>query len=284
MGKIQFPLSAQCVPAFLYGLFTTRTRFDMHPWSIAIGAWVAVVYVLGFYFGYLDKVEGAKPVNAGISGLMVNVVITLSTEAARRALNGETVSQGEHKVTSAEDEEKDHTALLLFAERPDWDIPALSRFGDHALSPELIWKSMKGIPEPMTNIWWVAFFFTVITLATPLTPENEPPLMDGGAFLWAPALVRGLPWWYLKMLIISALSTVILIGAISNAPDEFPKVRGDELVMKRRGTDNVSFAPEYDGEDFPPPVVEESFDFDSGEEHEEEGNREPTVSFGEEAA
>ena len=199
-------------------------------------------------------------------------------------MNGESISQGERKVTSAEDEEKSHTALLLFAERPDWDIPALSRFGDHALSPELIWKSMKGIPEPMTNIWWVAFFFTIITLVSPFTPENEPPLTDEGSFLWVPALVRGLPWWYFKMLIISALSTVILIAAISKAPDEFPRVRGDALVMKRRATDNISFVPEYDGEDVPPPVVEECFDFDSGKEQEEKGAGEPMVSFGEEAA
>ena len=30
-------------------------------------------------FRSADKVEGAKPVNAGISGLIVNVVVTLST-------------------------------------------------------------------------------------------------------------------------------------------------------------------------------------------------------------
>jgi len=259
LGKIQFPLSAQAVPAFLYGLFITKAKYDIHPWSIAVGAWVAVVYVLGFYFGYLDRASDPRAVNAGISGLLVNVVVTISTEVLRRTVYGESgnPTEGDHAVTRAEDEEKDHTALLLFAERPNWDIPSLSRFGDHALAPELIWKSMEGVPEPMTNLWWVFFFFTTITLCTPLTPENEPPITAEGTFLWAPALIRGLPWWYFKLLMISAVSTLILLVAIFKAPDEFPKVRGDHLVMKRRETDNVSFSP-YDNKEF---VQGESFIF-----------------------
>ena len=260
LGKIQFPLSAQAVPAFLYGLFITKTKYDIHPWSIAAGAWAAIIYVLGFYFGYLDKASDPRAINAGISGLLVNVVITLSTEATRRAMSGERglPKEGVHAVTRAEDEDVDHTALLIFAERPDWDIPSLSRFGDHALAPELIWKSMKGVPEPMTNLWWVFFFFTTITFCTPLTPENEPPLNAEGAFLWAPALIQGLPWWYFKLLIISAISTLILLAAIYKAPDEFPTLRGDHLVMKRRETDNISFAP-YDNKEFSP---DDSFDPD----------------------
>lgn len=243
LGAIQFPISAQAVPAFLYGLFISKSKFDLHPWSIAAGAWVSVVYVLGFYFGYIDSVDGAKAVNAGISGLVVNVVVTISTELTRRSMTGAENAgdsdKQDHAVTRASQEDTDRTALLLFANRPEWDIPSLSRFGDHALAPEYIWKSMEGVPEPMTNLWWVGFFFFTITMVTPLTPENEPPLSVDGVFLWAPALIRGLPWWYFKLLMISAASTLILMFAIFKAPDEFPKCRADVLVMKRRETENL---------------------------------------------
>lgn len=252
LGKIQFPLSAQAVPAFLYGLFITKSKFDLHPWSIAIGAWVATIYVLGFYFGYLDQVDDAKPVNSGIGGLLVNVVVTLSTEATRRAMNGERAddaSKADHAVTRPEDEENDHSALLLFADRPNWDIPSLSRFGDHALAPEYIWKSMEGVNEPMANLWWVAFFFFTITMVTPLTPENEPPLSVDGVFAWTPALIRGLPWWYFKLLVISAMSTLILLFAIYKAPNDYPKHRHDALVMKRRDTDNIKYGEENEEEE-----------------------------------
>lgn len=249
LGKIQFPLSAQAVPAFLYGLFTTKTKFDMHPWSIAAGAWVSTIYVIAFYFGYVKPVEASLPVNAGISGLMINVVVTLSTEAVRRAANpapkNNQHAPSKMDETTEEEEDNAHPILLLFADRPEWDIPAISRFGDHALSPERIWRSMEGVNEPMTNLWWIVLFFLTITFVTPMTPEMEPPLSDANVFLYPPALIAGMPWWFFKLLMISAISTIILVVAIYNAPNDYPKVPMDSLVMKRQETKSI-----HQGESF----------------------------------
>ena len=200
---------------------------------------MSTIYVVTFYFGYIDAVEDSRPVNAGLSGLVINVVIAVSSEMIRRSLNSNGNAQ-ESKIKDIgdydDDEEGYHTTLLLFPECPNWDLPAISRFGDHALAPENIWRSMPGVPEPLTNIWWIALFFLTITLVTPLTPENEPPLIDGGSFLYPPAVIAGMPWWFLKLLMMGAISTLILLVAIYKTPNEYPKIRSDALVMKRKNT------------------------------------------------
>jgi len=109
----------------------------------------------------------------------------------------------------------------------------------------------------MTNLWWVALFFGVITMVTPLTPENEPPMLADGTLAWAPAVVAGLPWWFFKLLMISALSTLMLLVSIYNAPDEFPKLQSDTLVMERMETRKI---------------IEEGESFDFGADNEESHN------------
>lgn len=214
-GKIQFPLSAQTLPAFLYGLFAKSRKHDIHPWSMSAGAIVAFIYIFVIYFGYLAKVEGAKPINAGVTGLIINVAVVVSTELVRRTMPSNTRS-----ATSAEEDNDEHPELL-FADRPKWDLPQLGRFGPGALSPERIWNLMDGVNEPMANWWWVVLFFLAVTIPSPMTPENEPP-MENGSFLFPVALINGLPWWYSKMLWLSTIATIILLVAIFNMPSEFP--------------------------------------------------------------
>ena len=220
LGNIQFPLSTQAVPAFLIGLFLTKSQFDIHPWSIVAGAMCSTVYVFAFYFGYLNAADDPRPINSGIAGLVLNVAVVVSTELLRRTL----------KTNLREGQSTDHDAgvyaLVLFPGRPQWDMPDLTRFGEHALSPEFIWNAMEGVNEPMTNMWWTVLFFLTITIVTPLTPENDPPMVDG-SFLYSPQVLAGMPWWFLKILMFSAISTIVLLVAIYNIPHDYPEVAAD---------------------------------------------------------
>jgi hypothetical protein len=101
----------------------------------------------------------------------------------------------------------------------------MSRFGDHILTPQLLWKSMEGVREPMTNISWVALLLVTISIITPLVPESEPPFNTdetGNAFLYPPATVNGLPWWAFKILLLSVLPTIYLLVSVYQSPSVFP--------------------------------------------------------------
>ena len=213
LGAIQFPLSTQAVPAFLLGLYCTSRKADIHPWSIVAGAVTSTIYVVGFYFGYLRVAEAALPINAGITGLILNVVVIYSTEMLRKSLDLD--------IAEPEEKETDQPALM-FPDRPTWDVPDLTRFGKRALTPKRIWKQMEGVPEPLTNPWCVFLFFFSITMVTPLTPEHEPPLING-TFAYLPAIVNGVPWWFFKLILLSFIPTAILLTALYQMPAEFPE-------------------------------------------------------------
>lgn len=234
LGKIQFPLSTQAVPAFLFGLFIADRKSDIHPWSIAAGALASTIYVVGFYFGYLRIVEDALPINAGISGLILNVVVIYSTEVLRRPLD---------RIDTTADKELDGPSIL-FPDRPSWDVPDLSRFGKRALTPKRIWKQMEGIPEPLTNPWWACLFFFSITMVTPLTPENDPP-MENGVFSYLPPVVNGLPWWAFKLFLMSFIPSLILLVSLYQMPSKFPKLNKQIESNKNRDVEfqNLSSGP-----------------------------------------
>lgn len=217
LGRIQFPLSTQAVPAFLYGLFCYNRQTDVHPWSVAAGAMASSVFVFAFFFGYLNVADSPRPVNAGISGFCINIAVTVGAEVVRRQFKSNNDKEYETETTE-----------ILFPDRPSWDMPNLSRFGEKSLTPQRIWKMMEGVAEPLTSPTWVAFFFFVISLTTPLTPENEPPLVDGVFGDFMPALIGGLPWWYMKLLMISAVSTLILLVSIARMPHKFPETKDDK--------------------------------------------------------
>ena len=160
LGSLQFPLSLMAVPTFLFGLYGYNHHTDVHPWSLAVSAIVSSCYILGFYFGYTKRVKDAAPVNPGISAFCVNLLLTILFEVLRRLLFGngnnqtnKQVSKNITKHNNSDDTEYIPTESLLFPNRPIWDVPKLKRFGDHTLTPQLIWKSMQGINEPLTNPW-----------------------------------------------------------------------------------------------------------------------------------
>eukprot|EP00549_Striatella_unipunctata_P021630 CAMPEP_0118712212 /NCGR_PEP_ID=MMETSP0800-20121206/24641_1 /TAXON_ID=210618 ORGANISM="Striatella unipunctata, Strain CCMP2910" /NCGR_SAMPLE_ID=MMETSP0800 /ASSEMBLY_ACC=CAM_ASM_000638 /LENGTH=153 /DNA_ID=CAMNT_0006617139 /DNA_START=104 /DNA_END=565 /DNA_ORIENTATION=- len=103
-----------------------------------------------------------------------------------------------------------------------------------ALSPKLVWSMMEGVEEPLTNPYWVCFFFLTISVVTPLMPSEQPPLFEHhvnqktgsittiSSFVYPPIVVNGLPWWFVKLILASLFSTVILLVAIVRMPHEFP--------------------------------------------------------------
>jgi hypothetical protein len=216
LGRIQFPLSAQAVPAFLFGLFSFNKRTDIHPWCISTGALAATIYVFTIYFGYFKTHENPIPINAGITGFCLQLAVTFLLESLRRiaGIKGETDKGDEGSETR-----------LLFPDRPAWDIPALGRFGDHTLTPQLLWKSMEGINEPLANPWWAFLMFFTISICTPLTSELEPPLNTSDSdnkFFYPPAIYNGLPWWAFKIIMLCIVPTVLLLAGIYKMPDKFP--------------------------------------------------------------
>ncbi|KAL7547663.1 hypothetical protein ACHAWF_012122 [Thalassiosira exigua] len=255
LGAIQFPVSTQAVPAFLLGLYTTKSKTDIHPWCIAAGAFGATVYVFGFFFGYLQA-GGPQPIDAGISGFALQFVLIFFLEVLRRILG---VSQSayisHHKKN--DDEMDPSTQDLLFPERPGWDVPKLQRFGDSTLTPELLGKSMEGVNEPMANPSWAFLLFFSITVLTPLVAENQPPLDESTESFYPyalPATVGGMPWWAAKILFLSLVTCALLLLAIWKMPNHFPV---DEKRIEKEGInpDLVELTPKekrsrtsYDGQ------------------------------------
>jgi solute:Na+ symporter, SSS family len=232
--KIQTPLSAQAVPPFLIGLYSSRSSLDIHPWCVAFGAMTATVYVITIYFGYLSKVDAPVGIDAGITGFCVQFTVILLLESTRRLLGlGKSAKRSDNSKNKIGDIE----VSLLYPGRPSWDIPKLLRFGDHALTPELLWKSMEGVHEPVTNPWWVFTMFFSMTMVTPWTAEHQPPLDTSGSgnvFLTPPAIVGGLPWWVFKSLMMCTVPTILLFISIFQMPDDFPV---DEVKIGTEGID-----------------------------------------------
>jgi hypothetical protein len=203
LAAINFQLSLQCVPIFLFGLFANR-KTDLHPWCLTIGAICSTMYVFVLYFGYIKPTEDSISVNAGITGLGLQLVISISLEALRRlVLSGK--------------EFEDDKGDLMFPYRPNWDIPARQRFGTCALTPDLLWKMMDGMYEPLTNPWFCWTMFLGISFMTPIVDEGSPSLME------EMAVVNGLPWWVFKMLLIGIIPSGLLFVAFSQIPNQFPE-------------------------------------------------------------
>ena len=127
---------------------------------------------------------------------------------------------------------------LLYPGRPQWDIPKLARFGDRPLTPQLVWKSMEGVREPMASAWWCFLMFVALSIVTPLTAQLQPPLdtegLTGNTFLYPPPVVNGLPWWAFKSLMMCLLTTLLLLGAIMRMPNDFPI---NETKIEKEGID-----------------------------------------------
>ena len=219
--SIQFPLSTQAMPAFLLGLYTKNR--DIHPWCIASGAIFSTIYVIAIMFGYIGREDNPVPIDAGLTGLAINLVLIALMEVSRRMFNI-SISLEEQKKKADDNDEEDQettsTPPLLFPHRPKWDTPALNRFGKTPLTSHLIWKSMEGINEPFANPWWVFLALVSVSICVPILPSNLPTIENQ----------EGIPWWAQKMIYMNILPFVILVIAVKNMPTGFPVI--DEKIQK----------------------------------------------------
>jgi hypothetical protein len=243
LGRIQFPLTMQVVPSFLIGLFSYNKVTDIHPWCIVFGAISSSFYVFGIYFGYLKHdFKNPLAMDSGITGVVIQLIIIFVTEIVYRIFitkKGLFLQRGLSTINKI----KNTPIELLYPDRPAWDIPKMSRFGgnESTLSPQLIWDSMDGFFEPMTNLSWVCLMFFSVSFTTPLLAQFEPPFADDGTFVYPPTIINGLPWWAFKIIIIVIFPYVLLFAAIYQIPDDFPL--DDENKIISAGVDNINLVP-----------------------------------------
>jgi hypothetical protein len=76
--------------------------------------------------------------------------------------------------------------------------------------------------------------FVLISVVTPLVPENEPPLDSDNNFVFPPAVINGMPWWAFKITLLSAIPYVFLLGAVYKMPTEYPF---NENKIEKEGVD-----------------------------------------------
>ena len=225
LGAIQFPLSMLCVLPFLSGLYAKENR-DFHPWCLSMGAAVAAIYVFVIFFTYLDVAEDPSPINAGMTGIALQFVITCILEGCRRLKNRNT-SVGTAPNTA------EPMSALIFPNRPSWDIPSLSRFGSCTLTSTLLEKMMAGVSEPLSSIWYAFLLILTFSLTTPLVAENQPPLIDG-VFSTDPPVFRGLPWFAFKIILMCILPYGVMLLGLWYTPSEFP---ADAEKIEKDGVD-----------------------------------------------
>lgn len=80
-------------------------------WCQSVGILVSILYVVLIYFLYIKNNESAKPINSGVTGIMINVFLAVALEACRRFM----CDDSSPKDSSPR--------RLLFPNRPLWDIP-----------------------------------------------------------------------------------------------------------------------------------------------------------------
>ena len=99
--------------------------------------------------------------------------------------------------------------------RPEWDVPCGKRFGESKLTDTLLNEAMEGFPEPMKNVFFNIFMFMSVSLITPLVAEGQPVInADTGEFVSDPPIVRGLPWWYFKQILLTVVPYAVLFKMI----------------------------------------------------------------------
>ena len=218
----QIDLSLQAIPAFWWGLFA-KEKTDVHPWCLCIGCTISTVYVVCFNYLYVQRVETPLAINAGVTGFVMQVAIVAFAEFIRRTfvagMKAGTKPNMKCNVQTAKQEtsEAKATTALLFPNRPPWDIPEISKFGVHSLSPRFMWRMMEGVSEPLTIPSWLFFLlFFCITMTTPMVPEMSPeqPAEAG--------VVNGLPWWVFKSICLSLVPQIVFLVALFQTSNCFP--------------------------------------------------------------
>lgn len=247
MTAIQFAVSAQAVPAFLFGLFSTNKNTEIHPWCLFAGTLLSTIYVLIIYFGYLKPDYNARSVHAGVTGFCLNMFLSILFEALRRVSGGVLAFEENPHWISKENER----IQVMYPGRPEWDVPSQSRFGGSCLTPTKMWRGMEGINEPFANPWWCVMMFFVLSMACPWTDAGQPPLAPSDSdskFIFPPTVVNGLPWWFLKVLIIAIIATLLLVIAIWHIPDEFPEYDEKRNNHEMNSDESVEQSSDEDSE------------------------------------
>ena len=107
------------------------------------------MYVFAFFFGYLYQNPSAAPVNAGITGLILNCVASIVTELFFYRRNKMQMLRKHVSFFSTTETEEyaDSAKERGLVGRPDWDYPCIARFGEKPLTAGLLNLMMKGFPE-----------------------------------------------------------------------------------------------------------------------------------------
>ena len=106
------------------------------------------MYVFGFFFGYLYQNPSAAPVNAGITGLILNCVVSIVTEVFfYRWIKLRPEQRPSFFSTIEREDTTDSAKERGKIGRPDWDHPCIARFGEKPLTAGLLNLMMKGFPE-----------------------------------------------------------------------------------------------------------------------------------------
>ena len=213
LGAIQFPVTMQGVPTFFFALFATSKATDVHPWCLATSAWAAVAYVFCIYFGYLKVSDDPAPIDAGITGVTIQIVLVVLLESTRRLVFPDTKDK---EVITPLTGSRSQEAHLMYPNRPASDVPCTKRFGDCPLTPDMMWKMMEGVHEPMTNVYFVAFMFLSVSMVTPLVPSGIPTSIKDAV------VINGLPWWAFKAILMCLIPYGMSLYAVLRMPSSFP--------------------------------------------------------------
>eukprot|EP00985_Skeletonema_marinoi_P019396 scaffold11114_cov158-Skeletonema_marinoi.AAC.4 len=249
--ELGLPISMQTVPAFIFGLYS---KHRIHPWSIAIPAATMMVATVIMLALWKDMT-----IHPGVFTFLLNILATIVFEVSRLVWTGKwremwtavrAQSKEEEEVTkmmttAADEEEEDLSSQDPFPDRPQWDKPKVKRFGETSLSPKLLDEMMKGVNEPIRDYSYMMFVILAFTITTPIVAELRPSIMDG-VFVELPPVVRGLPAWFFKAMIITFIINFVNIPVIVSIPDEFP-YNEEELLRSGIDADAVELEPDEKG-------------------------------------
>ncbi|EJK71773.1 hypothetical protein THAOC_06754 [Thalassiosira oceanica] len=219
LTAINFPVVMQAVPAYINGLYGSTETQRLHPWSLAMGASAGIIYTFSFFFGYIFHNTEAKPVDTGITGVLLNVFVSVLAEflVFDRSKFMQLVTR---KKIKSDDDEKSPSIPV---QTPVWDVPNTKRFGESNLTVSLLNAMMEGFPEPIRSPAYNAMFLLSVSIITPLIAEGQPVISEAtNEWVSLPPTVLGIPWWFFKQILLSILPYAALLKIIWDMPNEYP--------------------------------------------------------------
>mgnify|MGYP005844688041 CR=1 FL=1 len=212
IATINYQLSTQMIFIFMIGLYGTE-QFDCHPWSLAFSSLLTFSYTMAFYFGYVSDDNNTLPINPGVTGIAIQLILLAIMEALRRAFFPQ-----RRRLNTRHMDEFSSRKELVFPHRPSWDIPRRSRFGERTLTPQLLWKMMDGVHEPLANPWYVILMVFSISLVTPWVSPGIPQELTNVVS----TTVNGIPWWAVKIMALCVFPSVFICISLYHMPRNFP--------------------------------------------------------------